>query len=185
MDDAKILDLYFARSEQAIQETDTKYGGLCYRIAYNVLNCREDSEETVSDTYLTAWKRIPPTRPNVFSAFLSKITRNLAINRWKANRRQKRGGGQIDIALDELDDVADGKEDAEKRCESRELILAYNRFLAQLPRAQRELFLMRYFYLDPISKISGKTGYSESKVKSMLFRTRNKLRDTLEKEGYL
>ena len=185
MDDTKILDLYFARSEQAIQETDTKYGGLCYRIAYNILGNQEDSEETVSDTYLTAWKRIPPTRPNVLSAFLSKITRYLAINRWNANRRQKRGGGQITLALEELDNIADGKEDTEKRCESRELILAYNHFLAQLPKAQRELFLMRYFYLDPISKISETTGYSESKVKSMLFRTRNKLRDTLEKEGYL
>ena len=185
MDDAKILDLYFARSEQAIQETDTKYGGLCYRIAYNILSNQEDSEETVSDTYLTAWKRIPPTRPNVFSAFLSKITRDHSINRWKADHRKKRYSGQIDLTLEELDNIADGKEDTEKRCESRELILAYNRFLAQLPRAQRELFLMRYFYLDPISKISKTTGYSESKVKSMLFRTRNKLRDTLEKEGYL
>ena len=124
-------------------------------------------------------------RPNVFSAFLSKITRNLAINRWKADRRQKRGGGQLGLALEEMDHIADGKEDTEKLCESRELILAYHHFLAQLPRAQRALFLMRYFYLDPISEISEKTGYSESKVKSMLFRTRNKLRDTLAKEGYL
>ncbi len=185
MDDAKILDLYFARSEQAIQETDAKYGGLCYRIAYNILSNQEDSEETVSDTYLTAWKRIPPTRPNIFSAFLSKVTRDLSINRWKADHRKKRYGGQIDLALEELDNLADGKEDIEKRCESREMILVYNRFLSELPVSQRKLFLMRYFYLDSIAKISEKTGFSESKVKSMLYRTRNKLRDTLRKEAYL
>ncbi len=185
MDDTKILELYFARSEQAIQETDTKYGGLCYRIADNVLNNREDSEETVSDTYLTAWKRIPPTRPKVLSAFLSKITRFLAINRWKADRRQKRGGGEIPLALEELKDCADGREDVERRCESKEMILCYNRFLSQLPKIQRDLFLDRYFYLDSIQAIAQKTGFSESKVKSMLYRTRNKLKDTLAKEEYL
>ena len=102
MEDQGIIDLFFERSEQAITETDKKYGGYCYAIAYNILSSREDSEESVSDTYLTAWNTIPPRKPNIFSAFLGKITRHISIDRWRKQSAQKRGGKEMIFALDEL-----------------------------------------------------------------------------------
>ena len=105
MDDKRIIELYFSRSEQAIKETDTQYGRYCYRIAYNILHSPEDSEECVNDTYLSAWNQIPPTRPNYFSVFLGRITRGLSIDRWRRSHSQKRGKGQLPLAIHELEDT--------------------------------------------------------------------------------
>ena len=184
MEDQEIIDLYWNRSEQAIEATAEKYGKLCYRISYNILENQEDSEESVSDTYLAVWNKIPPTRPHVFSAFLAKITRYISINRWKAQRTHKRGGGQIVLALDELKECG-GQQSIEASYEGKELIASYNRFLEELPRLEREIFLRRYFFLDSIKAISKKSGFSESKVTSMLYRIREKFREHLEREEYL
>ena len=185
MEDRDIIDLYFKRSEDAITQTDLKYGKLCYSIAYNVLSSREDSEESVSDTYLAAWNQIPPTRPRYFPGFLGRIVRNLSINRWEAMQAKKRGGGQILLALEELGDCADGNSSVEDVCESRELVAAYQNFLKELPREQKDIFLRRYFFMDPIARIAKDFGFSQSKVNSMLHRIRGKLKLCLQKEGYL
>lgn len=183
MEDQEIVALFLDRSEQAISETDRKYGAYCYSIAYNILSNREDSEESVSDTYLTAWNSIPPRKPDVLSAFLGKITRHISIDRWRRQNARKRGGGEMTLALDELEDCV-GR-DMETEITRRELTRVFNRFLSSLPETQRNVFLCRYWYLDSIDAIAQITGYSSSKVASMLHRTRGRLRKTLEREGYL
>lgn len=185
MDDNAILDLYFARSEDAIIQTDAKYGRYCYCIAYNILTDNEDAEESVSDTYYAAWKAIPPRRPAVFSSFLGKITRNISINRWNARSALKRGGSEMTIALEELDQCVADRMDVEKDFARKETIAAFRRFLDTLPERERNVFLRRYWCVDPILEIADSFGISESKVKSMLHRTRQKLRKHLEKEDLL
>ena len=184
MEDQGIVALFFDRSEQAIVETDKKYGGYCYTIAYNILACREDSEESVSDTYLTAWNTIPPRKPNFLNAFLGKITRHISIDRWRKANAQKRGGKEMILALDELGEcVAAQGLDAE--LSQRELVRILNSFLTALPETERNVFLCRYWYLDSIEALVKITGFSQSKVTSMLHRTRGKLRKKLNEEGYL
>lgn len=185
MEDQKIIDLYWSRSENAISETADKYGSYCYSIAYNILTNNEDAEESVSDTYMAAWRSMPPRRPSILGAFLGKITRHLSIDRWRSLSRQKRGGGEIILALEELEDCADEGQSIEKQLERKELALVFNRFLDSLPETERRIFLCRYWFLDPISDIAGYYGFSTSKVTSMLHRTRGKLRAVLEKEGLL
>lgn len=183
MEDQNILDLYFQRSEQAIAETDRKYGGYCYSVAYNILYNREDSEESVSDAYLQAWNTIPPRRPNILRAFLAKLTRHISIDRWRKLSAQKRGGGEMILALEELDACAETR-NPETTLQSKELVQLLNRFLQGLPEVERNVFLCRYWYLDSIQTISQFTGFTESKVTSMLHRTRGKLRKLLSQEGY-
>ena len=186
MDDQKIIDLYWSRSETAITETDQKYGKYCYSIAYNILTNNEDAEESVSDTYMAAWKAIPPRRPSILATFLGKITRHLAIDRWRSRNRYKRGGGEIVLALDELEECIIAEEQSlEKVFERKQLALVFNRFLESLPETERRIFLCRYWYLDSVSDIANYYGFSDSKVASMLHRTRRKLRAVLEKEGLL
>ena len=185
MDDQKIIDLYWSRSETAITETDQKYGKYCYSIAYNILTNNEDAEESVSDTYMAAWKAMPPKRPSILATFLGKITRHLSIDRWRSRNRYKRGGGEIVLALEELEQCVAGSHDVEKEIEKKELVQAINRFLDTLPVPERRVFLARYWYMDSIQEIAAHFKFSQSKVMSMLFRTRNKLRRQLEKEGYL
>ena len=185
MEDQKIIDLYFARSETAISETDAKYGKYCYSIAYNILTNSEDAEESVSDTYMAAWKAMPPRRPAILATFLGKITRHLSIDRWRSRSRYKRGGGELVLALEELGDCADSRQDLERVLERKQLAQVFNRFLDALPETERQVFLCRYWYLDPIGDIAQYCGFSVSKVTSMLHRTRGKLRKVLEKEGLL
>lgn len=185
MDDKAIIDLYFSRSENAITETANKYGGYCYSIAYNILTNNEDSEECVNDTYLAAWNTMPPRRPSVLASFLGKITRYISIDRWRAKNTQKRGGGQIVLALEELEDCAGDGETPEKALARKELALLFNRFLDSLPETERRVFLCRYWYLDPVENIAGYFGFSTSKIYSMLHRTRGRLRTELQKEGLL
>lgn len=185
MEDQKIIDLYWNRSEQAISETDQKYGNYCRSIAYNILVNNEDAEESVSDTYLAAWNTMPPQRPSLLATFLGKLTRNFAIDRWRTNNRQKRGGGEIPLALDELKDCIADNQSVESRYDRKELAAAFNAFLGSLPETERQIFLCRYWYLDPIADIAGHFGFSVSKVTSMLHRTRKKLKALLEKEELL
>lgn len=184
MEDQKIIDLYWQRSEQAILETDTKYGGYCYSIAYHILENREDSEESVSDTYLAAWRSMPPKRPGILSAFLGKIVRHLAIDRWRRKTAGKRGGGETILALEELEDCVSGGESAEDALHRKELVVFLNRFLDSLPETERSVFLCRYWYVDPVQTIADTFGFSAAKVNSMLYRTREKLRKQLQKEGF-
>ncbi len=184
MEDQKIIDLYWQRSEQAIVETDTKYGGYCYSIAYNILTNREDSEESVSDTYMAAWQSMPPKRPGILPAFLGKITRHLSIDRWRRKTADKRGGSEVSLALEELEGCVSGMESVEDRLQRKELTVLINRFLDSLPETERNVFLCRYWYADSVQDVADTFGFSVAKVNSMLYRTRQKLRRQLQKEGY-
>ena len=185
MDDQKIIALYFDRNEQAIIETDRKYSRYCYKIAYNILSNREDSEESVNDTFANAWENIPPSRPSVLSAFLGKITRRIAIDRWRYRTAEKRGGGEIALVLDELGDCIAASDSTEAMAEAHRLRETINRFLRSLPQKEQKVFICRYWYMNSIASISRQFGYSESKVKSMLYRTRQKLRNVLKEEDFL
>ena len=184
MDDKSIVDLYFSRNQDAITQTDKKYGRYCYSIAYNILTNKEDAEESVSDTYMTAWRAIPPRRPSVLSTFLGKITRHISIDRWRERVATKRGGGEIILALEELEDCVAGMQNVEMEFERKEMIKTYVRFLEELPVIERRVFLSRYWYVDSIETIAVRFGFSQSKVKSMLHRIRAKLRKQLGEEGY-
>lgn len=185
MDDNSILELYFERSEAAVSETAVKYGGYCYQIAYNILTSKEDAEESVNDTYLTAWNSIPPRRPSILAAFLGKVTRHLSIDRWRMTNAKKRGGGEFELALEELEGCVSGEETVEGEYNRRELRRSLNKFLGTLTETERNVFLCRYWYLDSVAQVAQMFGFSESKVKSMLFRIRGKLRKQLEQEGLL
>ncbi|MCM1027636.1 MAG: RNA polymerase sigma factor [Roseburia sp.] len=185
MEDSRIVELYWARSENAIRETSAKYGRYCRAIAYNILASEEDADESVNDTYLDAWNTIPPHRPEILSVFLGKITRRIAIDRWRGRTAKKRGGGQTPLALDELEECTASGQDVEREILERELASALNAFLAGLSAEERDVFVCRYFFLLPVAEICDKFGCSGSKIKSMLFRTRKKLAVYLEKEGLI
>ncbi len=183
MDDSSIVELYFARSEQAIRETDAKYGGYCHSIAYNILANRKDSEESVSDTYLSAWNSIPPRKPIPLAPFLGKIVRNISIDKWRKRSADKRGGGEMPLVLEELRECTASGENLEERYEQKELIHRVRKFVAGLPDTQRRVFVCRYWYLDSTADIAKRFGFSESKVSAILHRTRGKLEKFLRQEG--
>ncbi|MGL5255368.1 MAG: RNA polymerase sigma factor [Brevinema sp.] len=183
MDDEQIIDLYWVRSEAAISETASKYGKYCQTIAFNILHNTEDSEECVSDTYLRAWGAMPPKRPNRLSTFLGKITRNLSLNKYEKYAAEKRGFGQVTMALDELQDCIPDAGSVEQTIEDAALVEIFNRFLATLPMNTRKIFVRRYWYLSPVKEIAADYSFSESKVKMTLLRARNELKQILEKEG--
>ena len=183
MDDNAIMDLYWARSEKAISETAARYGSYCYAIAYNILSNREDSEESVNDTYLAAWINMPPKRPSLLGAFLGKLTRYISLDRWKQRSRLKRGGGEVPLCLEELEDCVSGRESTEDAVIRKETIASVNRFLDSLSETERRMFLCRYWYLDSVDAIADRFGFSQSKTASILHRIRGKLNKQLEKEG--
>lgn len=183
MDDTQIIDLYWRRSEDAIVETARKYGGYCRSIALHILENPADSEECVNDTYLKTWSRLPPERPALFSAFLGRITRNLALDRYRARSAQKRGGGAVALALDELRLCASPAHDPQKLIERQLLTDALNRFLADLKPEARKIFLQRYWYFLSVREIAREGRLTESKVKMSLSRTRAALKEFLTKEG--
>ena len=182
MDDQKIVDLYWERSEDAIKETQKKYGKYCYHIAYTILYSNEDAEECVNDTYLRAWGAIPPAKPNRLSTFLGKITRNLALDRLEKNQAQKRGGA-IEIALDELSECIPDADSTRDPVDEIVLGDAINAFLGGLPPKTRQIFVRRYWYMSSIKSIARDVGMSESAVKVALMRLREAFRLHLEKEG--
>ncbi len=183
MDDSRIINLFWERSESAIAETEKKYGRYCGTIAINILGNREDTEECVSDTWMRAWNAIPPARPVVLKAFLGKITRNLALNILEKNRAGKRGGGEGTAVLDELEECVADAGAASWSAEGYVLKETLEAFLKGLPEEKRVIFVRRYWYMDPVKKIAEDLSVTESKVKMTLLRTRKELAEVLKKEG--
>ena len=180
MEDTAIIDLYWQKDQAAIKESDAKYGAYCSTIADNILHSQEDTEECVNDTWLRAWNAIPPEKPKRLSVFFGRITRNLAIDRYRRDRAQKYGGGQTALCLDELGECIGEESTIEDRLALRELI---NSFLSALPEKNRNIFLLRYWYMMPVADIANRYSISEGAVKMILQRVRDKLREHLRKEG--
>lgn len=183
MEDCEIIDLYWARSQQAIAESEGKYGPYCRSIARGILSLEEDAEECVNDTWLGAWNAMPVQRPERLSAFLGRITRNLALNRYRADRADKRGGGELPLLLDELGDCVPSRSSTHQEVEYAELERQVDRFLHTLPAKSCNVFLRRYWYAETVEEIARRYHMQPSAVKSSLFRSREKLRQYLIKEG--
>lgn len=181
MEDKKIIDLYFDRDEKAIGETDKKYGKLCFSIAHNILRNTEDSEECVNDTYLSLWNTIPPTKPNKFPAFVSKVTRYISLDKFDFLHAKKRFQ-ETEISFEELEEILPD-DSFKKELEDSELGGIINGFLRDEKPDSRNIFIRRYYFFDSVSEIAKRFSFSESKVKSMLFRSRKKLQKRLEEEG--
>ena len=183
MNDEGIIKLFFAREEAAISETDKKYGSYCRRLTLNILESREDSEECVNDTYMKLWNTIPPKRPGSLGAFAAAVARNAALNMLRGRTSEKRGGGDTCVPFDEISECLPSAQSVESAVDEKELINALNRFLGSLDSRKRKIFMKRYFHFFTMSEIASDTGMSEENVRTVLFRTREKLRVFLEKEG--
>lgn len=184
MQDTEIVELYFNRDESAITETQNKYERYLTKIAYNVLGDFEDSKESVNDTYLAAWNSIPPHRPNVLSVYLGKLTRRISIDIFRRSNREKRKASQYALSLEELDDCLSIGEGPEELIDSHLLAEAINKFLRSISEEARNAFIGRYYFLDPLKTVARYCGMSETKAKSLLFRTRCGLKEYLKKEGF-
>ncbi len=184
MEDEKITQLYWDRNERAISATDEKYGNYCKHIAGNILELREDIEECVNDTYLSAWNSIPPHRPNILSVFLGKIIRNLSLSRYRYNHTVKRGGNEIPLILDELKDCVSGNNNVEQEIEYKELIQAINMFLGTVSPEKRVIFIRRYWYAENIYDIALSLKMKEGTVSVILQRLRKNLKKFLIERGF-
>lgn len=184
MEDSKILELYFARDEQAVAETASEYGAYCFSLANSILSNQQDAEETVSDTYWKAWNAIPPHRPAVLKLFLAKITRNLAFTRWRRRTADKRGGGEMELVMEELSGCLAAPGSVEDRLNARELAKTIRGFLDTLPPREQDIFLRRYFFVEESGEIAKRYGMKDATVLRTLSRTRSKLKRYLAKEGY-
>ena len=184
MEDNQIVELYFERNADAIKETDSKYGSYCFAIADSILHNKEDSEECVNDTWLSAWNTMPPQRPNMLRMFLAKITRNLSFNRFNARIAKKRGGGEIHLVLDELAECIVNESDTENEYLAKELGQCIKLFVRNLPEREGNVFVRRYFFTEPVAAIARRYGMTDNHVMVVLSRTRKKLKAHLEKEGY-
>lgn len=184
MEDERIISLYWQRDETAIRETEERYGHYLLKIAYNVLSDLEDSKESVNDTYLKAWNSIPPHRPNVLSAYLGKITRELSIDIFRKRKSKKRQPSEYLLSLSELSESVSDGDSTEGAVNLKLLAESISSFLRTLPPEARNTFVGRYYFLDSIRAVAEYYGMSESKVKSLLHRTRIKLKHHLEQEGF-
>lgn len=184
MEDAKILDLYWQRDDEAIIQTERKYGTYCLTISDNILHDRQDAEECVNDTWMQAWQTIPPTRPGVLRLFLARITRNLSINRYYSRQTQKRGGGETALVLEELKDCLAATSDVENDYLAKELGESIRLFVRQLPKREANVFVRRYFFTESMADIAARYVLTENYVMVILSRTRKKLKLHLEQEGY-
>ena len=182
MEDREIVELYFQRSEDAIAETDKKYRSYCYSISKGILDNDEDVKETVNDTYLKAWNTIPPNNPPRLSTYLGMICRQLSLNRYKEKSRKKRGGGVVELALDELAYCIPSHREGEI-VDRMHLASLLNAFLEELPKKTRMIFIRRYWYMDTVGQIASAFHMSESGVKLTLYRARQRLKNYLKKEG--
>lgn len=185
MTDEKIIDLFFKRDEQAIQVSMDTYDRYCRTVAGGILSNPADIEEAVADTWLAAWDTIPPQRPQHLRLFLGRITRNRAIDLWRKNNAECRGGNQVAVALEELSQCTSSSGSPELEVDAKQLADAINFFLKNEHTQQRQVFLRRYFYLEDIPTIAHRYGLRETNVRMMLSRTRQKLRKHLIQEGYL
>lgn len=183
MEDRHIVELYWERNEQALTQTRRKYGSYCRSIALQILHSREDAAECENDTYLRAWKAIPPDKPRRLRPYLGTIIRRLSLDRWREYASVKRGGGEVALSLEELGECVGTADNVPDALEMGELSAVLSEFLRSLPAVECDLFLRRYWYFDSVARIAKRYGYSESKVKMTLKRTRDKLRVCLEKEG--
>ena len=184
MEDKAIIDLYWARNEQAIFETEKKYGNYCWSIAQNILHNRADTEECVNDTWLKAWSSLPPQKPSILSAYLGTITRNLSLNRCRSASSQKRGQGIFPLVYEELEESIPDNCAVEHTVALRELGRQIDSFLRTLSQIDCCIFLRRYWYMDTTRQIAQRCHMTESGVKVNLHRTRKKLKTYLEQEGY-
>lgn len=184
MHDDQIIQLYFERNEQAIRETQAKYGAYCLKIADSILGNCQDAEEVVSDTWLRVWNAIPPQRPAVLRIFLGKITRNLAFSTYRRNTAAKRGSGELNVVLEELGACVGTSGDVGERLDAKELAAAIRGFLETQPQRDRAVFLRRYFYVEEPRDIGAEFGLKEANVYQILSRLRKKLKEFLIKEGY-
>lgn len=173
MDDRRIVELFLNRSEEALLQIDIKYGRYCHRVAFNVLGNAEDSEECVNDAYMRVWGSIPPNEPSSLSAYVGKITRNIALDKLRQKNSSKRGNGEVPVLLDEL----------ERRQDSAEIIDALNGFLETLSATERGVFMRRYWMMEPIADVAARYDISVSKTTTMLFRLRGRLKKHFMKEG--
>ncbi len=183
MEDIRIIEMYWRRDESAIEATRTRYGAFCRSIAMQILQNGEDAAECENDTYLRVWDSIPPDRPQRLSAYLGAITRRLALDRWRQSRAHKRGGGQVALSLEELGDCIPARDGVAQAVEETETAAIISDFLRSLPRIECDVFLRRYWYFDSVEQIARRYGFTKSKVKMTLKRTRDTLRAVLEKEG--
>lgn len=184
MNDRRILELFFERSQEAVAEVRKKYGGRLIRLSQNILGNPYDAEECVNDALLTAWNSIPPARPDPLLPWLYAVVRNISMNRYRVNRAGKRGGGDFTVALEELEEAIPGGS-TEEAVDSRELTRAVNRFLGKLSKKDLTIFMGRYHYGESFSTIARRLDISEESCKMRASRLRKKLRETLEKEGVL
>lgn len=184
MQDEKIVALYWQRDEAALQETQDKYERYLTKIAYNILANAEDSRESVNDTYLAAWNSMPPHKPEVLSTYLGKLTRRISIDIFRKRHRDKRKASEYAVSLTELAECVASPTSPQDTLEAQQLGAAINDFLRSLSEEARNLFIGRYYFLDPLREVAAYCGMSESKAKSKLFRTRNSLRIYLQKEGF-
>ena len=184
MDDIEIVSLYWDRNPNAIDATSSKYGTYCKSIAKGILGNNEDAEECVNDTYFNAWNSMPPHRPNILSTYLGKITRNLSFDRYRYRKADKRGGGEIEILLDELADCVSGTDNVEQEIDKKLLVQAINAFLDTLPKEKCNIFLCRYWHAVSISELAKRFGMTEGNVSVILNRIRIKLRAYLTERGF-
>lgn len=184
MEDERITGLFFERNEDALNESRIKYGAYCRKIAYNILESSEDAEEIVSDTLFKAWNAIPPARPDRLGAYLGRIARNLALNRWESRRARCKGWDETARITDELEICLPSGITVESESDERTLCSLINSFLETLPKETRVVFVRRYWYMHQVKEISRACGISESKTKMLLLRTRNSLKDFLDREDF-
>lgn len=184
MTDEKIVELYWDRDESAIAKTQEKYGHYLTKIAYNILQDMEDSAESVNDTYMYAWKSIPPHRPSVLSTYLAKITRRVSIDIFRRKHREKRIPSELVSSMSELEDCISDTDSTENMVNAEELASAISAYLKTLSKESRTLFVCRYFYLDSLKNAAKYCGMTETKAKSMLYRIRCGLKEYLSQEGY-
>ncbi len=182
--DEQIVELYWKRDESAIRVTEDRYGNYLFKIAYNILSDREDSKESVNDTYLRAWYSIPPHRPQILSTYLGKITRELSIDIFRKRNRLKRKNSQYTIALSELEECVSIGESTEDQIEVKLLGEAINSYLREISPTARKLFIGRYYFMDSLKEVAFYCGMTETKAKSILYRTRIGLKAYLQKEGF-
>ena len=184
MDDSEIIRLFFERSEQAIAAAAQKYGRYCKAIALNILQNNEDAEECVNDALMRLWDSIPPNDPPAFSAYLAKIVKNCAYDRLRLERREKRGGGETALVLEELSECVSGNSSVEDELEFKELQAALSDYLKKINEKHRRIFMLRYWYRFSVSEIAARMGMSENSVSVTLSRVRKKIAEHLKKRGY-
>lgn len=182
MDDKKIIEMYFARNEKAVDETRTKYGSFINHIAFNILRIPEDAEECENDTYLRLWNAIPPDRPEYFKAYIGKIVRNISISLYRKNTAAKRGSG-VDVLLSELEDCIPSSESVEAEIDAKYLSSVISEWLRTLSEENRVIFIKRYWYGESVKDIAAQSDFSPAELSSLLFALRKKLKKELTEKG--